>query len=368
MTPAFLKLFKHQHPKVEIPVTVKFRTELLRFSTLLWRAKRALYQNFHHHHQSERVNGDSFHPQAASSLTDLRCRNRARARAWWNRRRAQYSRSPSTERDHADQVANRLSLVDEPGNAYDGRGPDDSNDGADPTLLDILPLFVSLTARRANLPGYDPWLTKSQWLELALEFMAQAFLEQRVAYNVKGATVLLECFAWGPISTEMPEENRDEAGEHISPDERRSQVTIQEIFMLRERADTSSPATMRTSMESDVEQRVSAEIFDFFRRRTLTRLDPQTYRTDLHIVSSDELSEIYQSLLGTNAPSQLYLRDAFDRKLLEYLRALAQSIDVPLLRQLEEVEDGRRTRIQQDGRRLDNVQTEDLRQIWASRT
>lgn len=83
-----------------------------------------------------------------------------------------------------------------------------------PTLLDLLPLFIELTAARAHMgdltpaPGQvdnsDHGFTVTQgWFELVARLMEEACVEQ---YELHGATTsapILEAFAWGLVDAEL---------------------------------------------------------------------------------------------------------------------------------------------------------------------
>ena len=120
--------------------------------------------------------------EPSSALQDLRRTNRHRARTWWDHRRASFPSLPfSQEQDVGDRVSNNINAIDFPPHASGSSesSTDDSNEGPDFTLLDILPLFISLTSDRTKLNSKcrdDDFTSSSRWLELALEFMVRAFL------------------------------------------------------------------------------------------------------------------------------------------------------------------------------------------------
>lgn len=79
------------------------------------------------------------------------------------------------------------------------------------SLLDLLPGFMTLTAARIKLAAaelrpvtkpvgiceiYD-WTATRRWQRFAAEFMAQAVMEQRQQTSMPIPTLVLEAFAWG---------------------------------------------------------------------------------------------------------------------------------------------------------------------------
>ncbi|KAK4984418.1 hypothetical protein LTR66_008511 [Elasticomyces elasticus] len=63
------------------------------------------------------------------------------------------------------------------------------------SLLDLVPLFVALSAARAQ-EGSD-WNITRRWMVLAAEFMLQSVLEQYLVYGNHGLEVIEQAFAWG---------------------------------------------------------------------------------------------------------------------------------------------------------------------------
>jgi hypothetical protein len=75
--------------------------------------------------------------------------------------------------------------------------------------LDLVPLFVALSAATRQLPGANTDINET-WMRLAAEFMIQAVLEQWLVLGAKGAEKVMEAFAWGfrdVPSSEWPDED-----------------------------------------------------------------------------------------------------------------------------------------------------------------
>ena len=141
-------------------------------------------------------------------------------------------------------------------------------------------------------------------------------------------------------------------------------MALHNIFLLPDSL-PNSPTSQRTSTDSDSHS-LSPSEFDFLRERTLLHLDPLTYKKDPASTSPEELSEIHETLLeGANAV-HAYPRDLFEQKVWQFCEGLGKSIEVPLLRQLEECQDGVRTTLDFEGRRLGIAETERLREMWAT--
>ena len=65
------------------------------------------------------------------------------------------------------------------------------------SLADLVPMFIGLSALRANLFPDDKVSAHEGWMELAGEFMLQAALEQCLEYSDCSGTKLREIFSWG---------------------------------------------------------------------------------------------------------------------------------------------------------------------------
>ncbi|KAL9057846.1 MAG: hypothetical protein Q9162_002076 [Coniocarpon cinnabarinum] len=357
---------------------LRFSLSLLRFCTLLHEA---------------------CHPSSTAStapsatLIELRSRNRTRAARWWIRRRQHYSQSATSsfsssqsQEDAADALAHTLqslALKSHVQQTHDGQADDppppetevidlesppdpapqqnehssrdqsastdNSNEGPYPSLLDLLPLFVQLTHERALLISHDS-VTSEMWLGLVVEMMIQAFLEQRVVFEEEGVCSLLEAFAWGPVSSVK-------GGVEVGNDGNQD-LRIHDVFLLQADSSRSSALSNGSQYSNNAaEDRLTADTFQYYRDRALSSLDPTTY------LSSDPQA-LYRSLLGPDAPLDPHPRDAFEKSMWGFLDAVAKSVDVPVLVQLEQVQKGRRTRVDLRDHRLGSGETEILREIW----
>ena len=65
------------------------------------------------------------------------------------------------------------------------------------SLADLVPMFIGLSASRANLFEDDKVSAHEGWMDLAGEFMLQAALEQCLEYSDCSSTKLREIFSWG---------------------------------------------------------------------------------------------------------------------------------------------------------------------------
>ncbi|KAI9845951.1 MAG: hypothetical protein M1838_001500 [Thelocarpon superellum] len=64
------------------------------------------------------------------------------------------------------------------------------------SLLDSLPLFMSVSACASHVMGDGMSITRP-WMDLAVEYMVQATIEQYLVYGAQGGQALREAFAWG---------------------------------------------------------------------------------------------------------------------------------------------------------------------------
>ena len=230
-------------------------------------------------------------------------------------------------------------------------------------------MFFELTAERARFQRCE-YVTSEIWLDLACEFMTQAFLEQRVRFEARGCSALLEAFAWGPLPEKDISDGRD-AGD--SRKDAKAEVedtgTIHDIFLLPD-DNRSSP----TSNASDATDSITTSHYTSLRNRALKHLDPRTCERDHTPISSTDLTAYYKTLVGangsesrrgTNRKSAAHPRKRFEDELLRFLRGLQDSVDVPILKQLEDAQIGRRTTVDWERKRVGIEETEWLRRVWA---
>ncbi|KZM22563.1 uncharacterized protein EKO05_0009706 [Ascochyta rabiei] len=69
-----------------------------------------------------------------------------------------------------------------------------------PSLHELLPLFVELTAARANLG--DDWQPTSDWFELAGQFMLQAVIDRHLVDRECQPAAIISIFAFGSVGAE----------------------------------------------------------------------------------------------------------------------------------------------------------------------
>jgi len=103
-----------------------------------------------------------------------------------------YSSSPSPLRRSAQE---QLPIADKYRIDYWDRLDRFGVNGSHPSLLDLQPLFLRLSAARAALKG-DEATIKESWMHFAGEFMLQAAMEQLMVHGAKDAEVLKEIFSW----------------------------------------------------------------------------------------------------------------------------------------------------------------------------
>ncbi|KAF2433811.1 hypothetical protein EJ08DRAFT_694290 [Tothia fuscella] len=120
-----------------------------------------------------------------AELEALRQTHRRRAEEWWD------AALPS-QGNFADPVfQDRLPRSER-------RTSTTSLDHSESTALaDLVPMFVALSAARSELQDTDAANITTQWMELAGEFMLQAALEQCLVYGTGSASKLREIFSWG---------------------------------------------------------------------------------------------------------------------------------------------------------------------------
>ena len=341
-THSLLKLFRSRH--THLPLRLKFRLCLLRFAHLLHRAEGST---------------DLTHPQSKQSLRlkQLRRSNRDRAETWWAMRRATYSQSSLIDPDTADALACKLEEASTlPSEAPDGvdkraragtASTDNDNVGTEPSLLDILPMFVELASMRSRLLGSDGVVTE-QWMQLATEFMVQAFMEQRLRFDAQGCSALLEAFAWGPIDT-VTLEDEVELVEKVNRDH--------DVFLMSNDGSDSDSVSVDGSSLTNEHEHVSADRFNHLRDRAISELIPDHTAADT--------AGLFTELIASRTQRTHNSRSQFKLQMWNYLRRLSKSVPKPMLTQLEEVEQGSRTRIDQEGWKPEVETTERLRRIWA---
>lgn len=71
-----------------------------------------------------------------------------------------------------------------------------------PSLMDTLPSFMALCAAFGAM---EDWSFDQAWMEVAVEYMLQAALEQYLVLGVDGSDAVSESFAWGFLDELDPE-------------------------------------------------------------------------------------------------------------------------------------------------------------------
>ncbi|KAI7258108.1 hypothetical protein KC352_g10772, partial [Hortaea werneckii] len=205
MSDSFLALFQARHPGYQLDAELHFRLLLLKLTALF----------------TQRLTRNPTTPPT-SALEELRQNNQDRAREWiaseeripcrgYNMRSfddaAAFPSRDILERNRA-HVLHGLSVPAED-EAYE-----DAHYGTPSclSLLDLLPLFMEVSAARqvmlaASVP--ESGLTE-QWMQLACSFMLQACLEQYLVVGVSGTDAIDEAFAWGQRAKGREKDANDE--------------------------------------------------------------------------------------------------------------------------------------------------------------
>lgn len=136
------------------------------------------------------------------SLQKLRLRNSARSERW-SKAHASDTPHQSARRISGNELdfarEQRVSELNLPSSCHIGM----LNDPDRPSLHDLLPLFIELTAARTNLG--DEWQPTSDWFDLAGQFMLQAVVDQYLRTGQCPTETFTSIFAFGTLTAE-PEE------------------------------------------------------------------------------------------------------------------------------------------------------------------
>jgi len=194
MLPVFLQIFKKNHPTYDSPAELSFRLELLQFTTTFVR----------------RLERD-FTTPTMKQLRTLRIHNSERARRWYEgqpqRSQSELGEVDTHTKATCQGVDNRIRTI---GTLYGGHAPSrQPSESWDlefvPSLLDLLPAFMSLSASAGASAGNIP---STRWMVLAAEFMLQAAYEMTMS-GMRPSTAVQEAFAWGCYAGISAEEDRD---------------------------------------------------------------------------------------------------------------------------------------------------------------
>ncbi|GAB7363303.1 hypothetical protein MBLNU230_g3584t1 [Neophaeotheca triangularis] len=181
-----------------------------------------------------------------------------------------------------------------------------------PALLDLLPLFMQVSALRNRIGNSNP---TPQWMQLASSFMLWACLEAELIrgpneneheLEIRGAALYREAFFWGHRSPLPPGATDEDA-------------LINEMFTADFDADSSSPIP-----PSEV------PTWQSIKTATLRLLLEPLSTNPLRLEPSS--AELLNRLRA--AADSCPLKD-FEDAILRFLQALAGSLDLPVLLQLE---------------------------------
>ncbi|GAB1728433.1 hypothetical protein NU195Hw_g2344t1 [Hortaea werneckii] len=205
MSDSFLALFQARHPAYQLDAELHFRLLLLKLTALF----------------TQRLTRNPTTPPK-SALEELRQNNQDRAREWI----ASEERIPShgyNMRPFDDASAfpsrdilerNRAHVLHGLNVPAEDEAYEDAHYGTPSclSLLDLLPLFMEVSAARqvmlaASVP--ESGLTE-QWMQLACSFMLQACLEQYLVAGANGTDAIDEAFAWGQRPKGREEDANDE--------------------------------------------------------------------------------------------------------------------------------------------------------------
>ncbi|KAH8727235.1 hypothetical protein GQ44DRAFT_704701 [Phaeosphaeriaceae sp. PMI808] len=195
MTGEWRSFLSHRHHGRRLTRPAAFRSRLLQFLLI-----------FTHrlHHDETWTNEDS--------LNQLREQNKSRGDYWQHRT----DHSPALSQPFDSQK--ELPLSD--GALFENRNqlasglnmPRDqrrwvTDMAGTPSLYCLLPLFIELTAARVNLD--DDWVSTSEWLDLAAQFMLQAVIEEYLRNGAYGSDTFNTAFAFGCPGSRWAEEGID---------------------------------------------------------------------------------------------------------------------------------------------------------------
>jgi hypothetical protein len=251
-------------------------------------------------------------------------------------------------------------MADMPPNEGPVQDNDDKQNSV--TLLDLIPSFIDLTAKRmtmgdnmngrasnnsSNSPtpqcedpssetasGQLAWATEPQWLRLAAAFMLQAVLKAHLDHDLlrpPGASFILEAFAWGWIpsfSSKAVSENRTSSTPHDNRIRIDRSVTIPDsdegdITILTSTPIAIPPSQPALFVLKHEENTSSAGVS--WRALRLQALD-------LLIPSPGDDVHAHLVKLREHHPYNVW-----EQQLLDFLQHLFTSIEQPLLVQLERV-------------------------------
>jgi hypothetical protein len=269
---AFVPLFKSNFPSERLEPAPSFRVKLLQFTALF----------------SERSMPDVSAP-CQSALESLRTTS--------FRRPGHFVASPSSCPLHRSLRSQLPISTDYRAYHVDVLRKNGAT-GISPSLLDLQPLFLKLSAARGILER-NTTIIKKTWMHLAGQFMLQSCLEQLLVNGTAESGVLREAFSWGWEG----EKSIDEMFETQSEDEETEWEEIR-----------TSWARLVSGTQSDKDR--------FIPRLTINKQLTPTSRSTL----------LGRHLLSVAAEYPLH---KFERDLLNFLEMLHQELAPPLMVQLE---------------------------------
>ncbi|KAI9724572.1 MAG: hypothetical protein M1828_003595 [Chrysothrix sp. TS-e1954] len=224
----------------------------------------------------------------------------------------------------------------------DASSPESFQRNDDPTavLFLMIPGIIELTLSRANLAPIhtsrqararagevdarnrrsetgsqfstspSEWKTTEGWLKLMAEMMLQSSLEQRFVTGAFGASSVLDPFSWGPVDTyDLYNSTQDVPME----DEALRPYRLNQAFILETEQSSSG---------------LEADTWNYLRLRYIEELIPPE-------ASSPEETKKHFERVARRHP-----RRVLDEALHSFLSALLESLDPPLLLQIEKSGDG----------------------------
>ena len=292
MSDAFLSIFRARHPIYKPDPELRLRILLLKLSTLF----------------TQRLTSNPATPSRAALLA-LRSAHQVRARSWIGSADRIPSATFNTDPLDASVILpqglerNRAHVLHELGIPAEDEDYDDAFYGTTSclSLLDILPLFMQVSAARNAMNGSN--LTEL-WMTLACEFMLQACLEQYLVFGAQGSDAVDEAFAWGYNEDVWQDVDADMAAQIARDD-------------LKEMNEMFEDEDYATEVEGWSDTKMS-------------------YLEQLFLLNGgDSGSDAKYSVAHLETVAAAFPISTFETSLLKFLEALSKSIPEPILVQLE---------------------------------
>ena len=289
MSEAFLSIFKARHPTYKADPELKFRIKLLKLVTLF----------------TQRLTRNPTTP-SKDSLEALRDSNGERAWNWiGDSAHAPSSiftndafdvQFPLLAEEYERNRAHVLQQLDIPA---EEDGMEDAFYGTPSclSLLDVLPIFVEVTAARNAMSAST---LSERWMHLASNFMLRACLEQYLVVGAQGLHAIDEAFSWG-YQTEPDVEAQQKTG-------------IDEMF-------EDERGEMEVEGWSDIKTSYLKRLFP-----------PDAMQVNGSSEGGGARSDLVPHLETVAAAFSI---TEFEESVLDFLSALSKSIPEPVLTQLE---------------------------------